>query len=87
MILIADGGSTKTAWTLLDDNKNTIGEFRTEGYNPYFWTSEQIAESVKLQLIPEVDGVNNSHNDFCEGFVSLVQKNKNGVLFVVFLDG
>ncbi len=56
MILIADGGSTKTAWTLLDDKKNTVGEFRTEGYNPYFWSTEQIAASIKEQLLPQLNG-------------------------------
>ncbi len=54
MILIADGGSTKTAWTLLDDLNITIGEFRTDGYNPYFWTTQQIADSIKEQLLPHL---------------------------------
>jgi glucosamine kinase len=76
MILIADGGSTKTAWTLLDDNKNTIGEFRTEGYNPYFWTAEKIAASIKLQLLPQVKEEAVTHIYFYGAGCSTPEKNK-----------
>ncbi len=41
MIIIADGGSTKTNWCLLDDTGKKI-YFNTEGYNPYFVDSEYI---------------------------------------------
>ncbi len=41
MKLIADSGSTKTDWVLLSDNK-VIREFKTEGMNPFFHTSESI---------------------------------------------
>lgn len=45
MILIADSGSTKTTWCLL----NTAGEnyfFNTEGYNPYFVNTTYIVRSL-----------------------------------------
>lgn len=45
MIIIADGGSTKTNWCLLDDAGRKI-YFNTEGYNPYFVTSEYITKSL-----------------------------------------
>lgn len=49
MIIIADGGSTKTNWCLLDDsNKKTY--FNTEGYNPYFVDSDYIVNSLKKGL-------------------------------------
>jgi glucosamine kinase len=54
MILIADGGSTKSAWTMVDENKNRLGEFRTDGYNPYFWKTDEIINSMKAQM-PEMD--------------------------------
>lgn len=49
MIIIADGGSTKTNWCLLDDNQKKI-YFNTEGYNPYFVDSEYIRNSLKKGL-------------------------------------
>jgi glucosamine kinase len=49
MILIADSGSTKTTWCLL----NNTGEhyfFNTEGYNPYFVTTSHIIQSLTESL-------------------------------------
>lgn len=41
-ILIADSGSTKTDWRLLNDGK--ILQAQSEGLNPYFLTHEQLVE-------------------------------------------
>ncbi|MEJ5054004.1 N-acetylglucosamine kinase [Sphingobacterium sp. MYb382] len=49
MIIIADGGSTKTNWCLLDDSNKKI-YFNTEGYNPYFVDSDYIVQSLKKGL-------------------------------------
>ena len=38
-ILIADSGSTKCDWQLLDESGKEIGEFHTMGFNPYFHTA------------------------------------------------
>jgi glucosamine kinase len=49
MILIADGGSTKTSWCLVNSN----GErsfFKTEGYNPFFVSKEYVVQSLKKWL-------------------------------------
>jgi glucosamine kinase len=51
MILIADSGSTKTEWVLLN-NKQTIAEVYTQGINPYFQGEEQVAMIVKEELLP-----------------------------------
>lgn len=53
MIIIADGGSTKTNWCLLDDNNKKI-YFNTEGYNPYFVDSEYIIASLKKGLPKDI---------------------------------
>ena len=46
LILIADSGSTKTDWLLLDgDNEGRM--FRTSGINPYFLSKEKITEVVQ----------------------------------------
>ena len=49
MILIADGGSTKTSWCQLDDNHQRV-YFNTEGYNPDFMSTPAIAASLRQHL-------------------------------------
>lgn len=46
MLLIADGGSTKCSWCLLDDTRPSPTYFTTEGYNPYFVDTAAIAASL-----------------------------------------
>jgi glucosamine kinase len=50
-ILIADSGSTKTAWRLADENRNIL-QFQTQGFNPFLQSSEDISEKLKNELIP-----------------------------------
>ncbi|WP_291400858.1 N-acetylglucosamine kinase [Daejeonella sp.] len=54
MIIIADGGSTKTNWCLLNDAGQKI-YFNTEGYNPYFVSTEYITESLFKDLPSDLD--------------------------------
>ena len=49
MIIIADGGSTKTNWCLVNDEGKKV-YFNTEGYNPYFSSKEYIIQSLKENL-------------------------------------
>jgi glucosamine kinase len=49
MILIADGGSTKTSWCLIEDSGKKI-MFNTEGYNPYFSDTEYIIDSMHKNM-------------------------------------
>lgn len=49
MIIIADGGSTKTNWCLLD-NSGRKSYFNTEGYNPFFVDSQYIVNSMSRGL-------------------------------------
>ncbi|WP_295648281.1 N-acetylglucosamine kinase [uncultured Mucilaginibacter sp.] len=54
MIIIADGGSTKTNWCLVtDEGKKVL--FNTEGYNPYFSSTDYIIRSLKDQLPNDLD--------------------------------
>lgn len=50
-ILIADSGSTKTDWVLLDNN-NIISQIQTIGFNPYFQSSEDIYTEISNHLLP-----------------------------------
>ncbi|HLC83625.1 MAG TPA: N-acetylglucosamine kinase [Bacteroidia bacterium] len=54
MILIADSGSTKTDWRLIDENKQ-IHQFSTQGINPYFNTTKQIVSVLKMELVPKLN--------------------------------
>jgi len=49
MIIIADGGSTKTNWCLVTDEGKKV-YFNTEGYNPYFSSVEYIINSLNENL-------------------------------------
>ncbi|MDP1747523.1 MAG: N-acetylglucosamine kinase [Bacteroidota bacterium] len=53
MILIADSGSTKTDWRLIDDQKK-IYQYSTQGFNPYFQTEVEISEIIKSELLPQL---------------------------------
>ena len=49
MILIADSGSTKIAWCLVEPSGN-IRKFETEGYNPCYTGGEKLYEILKPNL-------------------------------------
>jgi glucosamine kinase len=49
MILIADGGSTKTSWCQLSDAGQRV-YFNTEGYNPDFVNTQDIINSLTKSL-------------------------------------
>ncbi|RYG12690.1 MAG: N-acetylglucosamine kinase [Chitinophagaceae bacterium] len=49
MIVIADGGSTKTNWCLINEFGRKI-LFNTEGYNPYFSKEDYIVDSLNKTL-------------------------------------
>ncbi len=47
MILIADSGSTKCDWALVDERGSRLGAFETMGLNPYFHNEDVIAQAVR----------------------------------------
>ncbi len=49
MIIIADGGSTKTSWCLITESNSKV-YFNTEGYNPYFSSTPSIISSLEKNL-------------------------------------
>jgi len=54
MIVIADGGSTKTNWCLINEEQQKI-YFNTEGYNPYFASTEYITQSLRKNLPADLE--------------------------------
>jgi glucosamine kinase len=47
MILIADSGSTKCSWALVDQQGNLIKEISTIGFNPYFIDKKNILKELE----------------------------------------
>ena len=54
-ILLADSGSTKTDWGLVENGKLTK-KLRTSGMNPFQMSEEAITEEIKTHLVPELPG-------------------------------
>jgi len=50
--LIADSGSTKTEWCVLDGNKKRM--INTQGLSPYFLTGNQIKAVLEKELLPKI---------------------------------
>ena len=62
MILIADSGSTKTDWRLVDDNKS-IHQFSTAGFNPLFQSTEDISKEIREKLVPSLGSLREGISD------------------------
>ena len=55
MVLIADSGSTKTDWRMLEENQ-IVGQSQTVGFNPYYQDAEAIAAELQANLLPYCTG-------------------------------
>jgi glucosamine kinase len=49
MILLADSGSTKTEWWLINGNQ-VLQKLRTVGFNPYYVTTPQVENELQKQF-------------------------------------
>ena len=54
MILIADSGSTKVDWSVVDNGKLVKRAF-TKGINPFFQSEEEISNEIETTLILQLD--------------------------------
>jgi len=52
MILLADSGSTKTAWKLISET-GSEKDLKTNGINPFFRTEEDIFHELETHLLPQ----------------------------------
>ncbi len=53
MILIADSGSTKTDWCVVEHGQ-LIQQISTKGTNPFFQSEEEISNEIATALIPQL---------------------------------
>ena len=75
MILIADSGSTKTDWCLVENGENIL-RFQTRGTNPFFQTEEEILEEIETGLLPGLKGVEPSSVHFYGAGCAFPEKNE-----------
>lgn len=54
LTIIADSGSTKTDWALIDTN-STVTYIHTQGMNPVLMTQEEIERILFEELLPNID--------------------------------
>lgn len=54
MLLIADSGSTKTDWRLVDEKGTTVSAVQSKGLNPYFLTEKEIASTILEEVVPKI---------------------------------
>lgn len=82
MIVIADMGSTKTDWSFADGS-NVIKNIETRGFNPYFYSTEQIiqllTEDFKDEDLSGVDelyfyGAGCSNEEKCQSVENAIKK-------------
>lgn len=57
MQLIADSGATKTSWRLAQAFGRTK-EMSTIGYNPHYFTTDKIVDSLTESLLPQMENIN-----------------------------
>ena len=60
MILIADSGSTKTAWCVIDYEGNEH-YCETSGLNPYHQSEEEISVELSTALVPQLPNTEIHH--------------------------
>lgn len=54
MILIADSGSTKTDWALVDNDGQRKGQYATKGINPFHFSDDDIQGIISNELVPQI---------------------------------
>ena len=76
--LLADAGSTKTDWLLLDNHGDTL-RFHTDGMNPSLLTDDEIRHILTTQLLPQVEACVLDKVEFygagCRGEAAMRMKN------------
>ena len=56
MILIADSGSTKTDWAVVDNGRMVVN-MATQGINPFHQDAENIATVIEEELLPKMGNI------------------------------
>lgn len=54
--LIADSGSTKTDWAVINAQSGGLKVFQSAGINPFYQTAEEIVPVLQTQVMPNLEG-------------------------------
>ena len=76
MKLIADSGSSKTAWKLISTTSPTK-DLKTAGINPFFRSEEDIFQELSLALLPETG---NEIQEICFYGSGIVNQEKGDII-------
>ena len=79
MKLLADSGSTKTAWVVLNENGSNSVEYITDGLNPFFQTVQSVQQTIQNQLLPHIDANSISEIYFYGAGCAFPEKNAQGI--------
>ncbi|NIJ51172.1 N-acetylglucosamine kinase [Dyadobacter arcticus] len=55
LTLLADSGSTKTDWIVINSDAQ-VNTFQSAGINPFYQTAEEIIPVIESQVIPHIQG-------------------------------
>jgi len=58
MLLLADSGSTKTDWRLVDKSGECLVSLKSKGLNPYFLTPDEIKKELGNKVLGKISDVN-----------------------------
>ncbi len=90
MIIIAESGSTKTDWRMIETS-GKVGQLKSAGINPYYQTKEQIVDELKRNVLSNIKGdiesiyfygaglTNNEKKDFLGEILLLVFPNTKNI--------
>ena len=82
MILIADSGSTKTDWILINTNKDVVGKTETKGLNPSVFSESDLYKTITSNT-EVMSFVNDINRCFYMGQVVVQRPQKKS--YIVFL--
>lgn len=74
--LLADSGATKTDWILIKDGE-TISSTTTIGFNPYYYSDEQLKNSIHSSILPMINSIALEAIYFYGSGISTENKKKN----------
>ena len=57
MLLLADSGSTKTDWRLIDKSGECLVSLKSKGLNPYFLAADEIKKELRNKVLDKVSDV------------------------------
>lgn len=57
MVWIADSGSSKTEWRLIDEEATIVSSVNTQGLNPYFVSQQKIKQVISQYIKPIADKI------------------------------